>query len=107
MKNKVFLIKLTPKQVLESRYSDFGYNHALLESLHSRIQCPNPECNALVFSYDPDDENYLKCHKCGTRKRTPGSFPEYTPSDCIELMRVRDGFGFLFSQGLAKKEDKQ
>ena len=85
-----------PLQAFNSRYGDFGPNHALMDSLVSRMRCPNPKCKALVFGYDPEDHYYLKCHKCGTRKVAPTNWPSYTPSDVIQLFQVRDGFNFLF-----------
>lgn len=93
---KIFLHKLTPLQVHESRYGDWGFNHALMDSLSSRLYCPG--CGNLVFGYDPKDEKYLLCHKCGSRKRIPNRWPEYTAEDSRYLMMMRDCFRYLLEE---------
>lgn len=91
---KITFFKMTPLQIHESKYGDWGPNHALLDSLSSRLYCPR--CGGLMFSYDPEDEKYLKCHKCGTRKLVPNKWPKYSMKDGRYLMMMRDCFGFLF-----------
>jgi len=97
---KITIHQLSPLQIHESRYSDKYMNKAMLDALHSRILCP--DCDNLLFVYDPEDHDYLKCHKCGARKRVPINIVKFTP-DWGNEQRRKDGFNYLF--GLQKTEE--
>lgn len=85
----------SPLAVHEGRYSDKYMHKAMLAALHERIQCPG--CDSLLFAWDPEDHDFLKCHKCGARKRTPEFIKDFIP-DWGNEQRRRDGFKFLFGE---------
>jgi len=70
-------------------------NKARLDAIYWRIRCYG--CGTPIYAYDPEDENYIKCHKCGARKRTPTSFPDFTP-EWGKDKRRKDCFIWLFGE---------
>lgn len=95
----IVIHELTPLEVMESRFDDWGHNHALIAGLHALCSCP--KCGKLIFSYDPEDERYVKC-SCGERKRVPASwegvwYTRANPDWWVELLQVEDGFKLLFN----------
>ncbi len=95
MKAKLTLIEHTPLQKVNWRYTDKYGHKAMFASIHARHQCY--ECEGLVFAYDPEDHNYLKCHKCGARKTVPKNYPKITSTQWIIDMKLRDCFS-IFSK---------
>ena len=63
-------------------------NKAMLDAIYWRIKCY--ECEKMIFLYDPEDENYIKC-SCGARKRVPINIARFTP-EWIKDQRLRDCF---------------
>ena len=96
---KAILRELTPLQVHLGRYSDKYMNKAMLDAIYNRILCY--DCGEIMFQYDPDDNDYLKCHHCGGRKRVPQNIADFTP-DWGNEQRRRDGFNYLFQSPTPK-----
>lgn len=92
---RIAIYELTPLEIHNYRYSDKYMNKARIDAVYCRILCPT--CSIPMFEYDPDDHDYLKCHKCGSRKLVPLTFPEFTP-DWGNEQRRKDGFEYLFGE---------
>jgi len=96
------LFELTPLQKYEGRYTDKYGHKAMFESIHMRHLCY--ECGGLVFEYDPEDHNYLKCHKCGARKTVPKNYLKITSSQWIIDNHLKDCFT-IFSDNLRSEDN--
>lgn len=101
-KRQLIYRKLSPLSIHFGRYSDKYMNNAMLDALHWRFRCY--ECGITTFQYDPDDKDYMKCHKCGARKRVPTNIADFTP-DWGNEQRRRDGFKWLYSEFKENSEE--
>ncbi len=94
-KTRLTIHELSALEIHDSRYSDKYMYKAKLDALYWRVVCPT--CSIPMFKYDPDDHDYLKCHKCGSRKLVPLTVSDFTP-DWGNEQRRKDGFEYLFGE---------
>ena len=107
MGNTIVAFHELPKEdVVQRRYTEWGYNHETLDAIYWRVKCPMCE-DGMMFEYVEGDPTRVVCFKCGYTKPAPNlsTTRRYTYEDYRELMLARDGFEWLFKeQSLASKE---
>ena len=96
------LIKLPKETVVQRRYTDWGPNHAMIDALYWRSVCW--KCGELMFGFD-EETSKIFC-KNGHRKPVPdyNNAERHSYEDYRELMLLRDGIQWLFSDKLRKSE---
>ena len=97
----IFIRELPKETIVQRRYTDWGPNHQLIESLYWRSVCW--KCGELMFGFD-EETLEIYCKK-GHRKPAPNYLEaqKYSYEDYRELSLVRDGFEWLFSSDKHKK----
>ena len=90
----IHIFELPKEDVVQRRYTDWGYNNETIDALYWRSVCW--KCGELMFGFDEESEEVF-C-KNGHRKPAPNynTTRRYSYEDYRELSLVRDGFEWLF-----------